>query len=106
MSVLRAAAQALLRGWQPLSEPIRGLEEMRTWKALLTRDAAGGVGGGSGEAGGGDDPYSLLVWEVVLPAVRSAALNAWQPREPEPLLTWLEVGGGERAVASKTNAEQ
>ncbi|GIL44507.1 hypothetical protein Vafri_1959 [Volvox africanus] len=100
--------QALLRGWEPLSEPTRGVAEMRTWKALLQGDVggAGGPLGGSysgdgasgGAAGGGggsgtasDDPYTTLVWEVVLPPVRSAALNGWQPRDPEPLLKWLEA---------------
>ncbi|KAG2440911.1 hypothetical protein HXX76_003764 [Chlamydomonas incerta] len=88
--------QALMRGWNPLTEPRRGLEEMRTWKALLAGDSAGGghgddAGGGGGAGGGGDDPYTLLVWEVVLPPLRSAALSGWEPRDPEPLLTWLEA---------------
>jgi tuftelin-interacting protein 11 len=34
-----------------------------------------------------------MVWEVLLPALRSAVLNSWQPRDPEPLLAWVEVGG-------------
>ncbi|GLC32990.1 hypothetical protein PLESTB_000382900 [Pleodorina starrii] len=92
--------QALLRGWEPLAEPSRGAAEMRTWKALLQGDAAGGTGGGGSYdadgsggagAGGSDEPYTQLVWEVVLPPVRSAALNGWQPRDPEPLLKWLEA---------------
>ncbi len=104
--------QALLRGWQPLAEPSRGLPEVRTWRTLLQADSAaagGGVlaGGADGEdadGGGGaaaaaaaaaEDPYTLLVWEVVLPPVRSAVLNGWEPRDPEPLLGWLEVGVGQ-----------
>ncbi|EFJ43876.1 hypothetical protein VOLCADRAFT_65509 [Volvox carteri f. nagariensis] len=89
--------QALLRGWEPLSEPLRGVPEIKTWKELLQSDAAGGggpydtVGASAGSGSGSDDPYTLLVWEVVLPPVRSSALNGWQPRDPEPLLKWLET---------------
>lgn len=42
----------------------------------------------------GQAPYDLLVAEAVLPVLRSAAVS-WEPRDPEPLLGWLEVGWGQ-----------
>ena len=39
----------------------------------------------------GSDPYLLLVCELLLPALRTSVLTAWRPRDPEPLLHWLDL---------------
>ena len=37
-----------------------------------------------------DDPYTRLLASTVLPKLSTAITNAWEPREPEPLLQFLE----------------
>jgi len=94
---------SLMRGWVPLSEPRRGVPEFTRWRPLLESPNAGGplggyggdvAGGASSLLGGSEDPYLLLVSEVVLPPLRSAVTSQWQPRDPEPLLSWLEAWEG------------
>lgn len=100
------AQQAMMQGWQPLSEPSHGAAAFRAWRPLLESDAArhnvlvngegASDGHGQGASGKGsteDDPYLVAVREVVIPPVRTAVLNAWEPRDPEPLLAWVEVRG-------------
>ena len=37
-----------------------------------------------------DDPYTRLLASTVLPKLSTAVTNSWEPREPEPLLQFLE----------------
>jgi tuftelin-interacting protein 11 len=78
-----------LGGWAPLQEPLRAASEFARWRPLLESEAArqrvlsdaaaaaaGGdhAGGtrGSGLGSGEEDAYAVLVWELVVPPVRSA----------------------------------
>ncbi|KIZ04951.1 Tuftelin-interacting protein 11, partial [Monoraphidium neglectum] len=85
-----------LAGWAPLAAPRQGAAAFAAWRPLLEGEGArhavlGGELGGGG--GGGDDPYAAVVEELVLPPVRSA-LTAWDPRDPEPVLAWLDAWEG------------
>ncbi len=79
-----------VRGWQPLSEPLRLAADLRRWRPLLEAPGARGplMLQPSSSSQLPDDPYLALVSELVLPPLRSAC-TTWEPREPEPLLSFL-----------------
>ncbi|KAM1449709.1 hypothetical protein ACFX1R_009362 [Malus domestica] len=54
---------------------MHGLDAVSSWKAFLR-----------GEPGN----YVQLLSEVVVPAVRIAAVNTWQAKDPEPMLRFLK----------------
>jgi len=81
--------RAKLAGLRPLEEPAMGLEHLRGWRALLEGDHVKDAV--FADAAAEDDPYCRLLAEIVMPQLRTAVTNQWQPRDPEPLLRWLEM---------------
>lgn len=77
-------ASALMDGWHPLEAPTQGAAVFRRWRRLLQGPPRGPL---SAE----DDPMAQLVAEVVVPPLRTAVVNEWDPRDPGALEMFLEV---------------
>ncbi|KAF5728118.1 septin and tuftelin-interacting protein 1 1 [Tripterygium wilfordii] len=72
----------VFQGWDPLRNPLHGVELVASWKNLLQGD--------SHDIWDVGTPYTQLIWDVVFPAVRISGTNTWEPREPESMLKFLE----------------
>eukprot|EP00850_Spirogloea_muscicola_P005333 SM000024S07795 [mRNA] locus=s24:539546:542717:- [translate_table: standard] len=87
--------QLLFRGWDPLATPSHGAGQVGAWQALLgSADAPRDFAIFTDMEGDDLQPVVVglqLVREVLLPPLRTAVTNGWEPRDPEPLLQFLEA---------------
>ncbi|CAM6126771.1 unnamed protein product [Calypogeia fissa] len=90
---LMPATIAKFRGWEPLRTPQHGIEVISVLQGLLQdgEQQESIFQGVDSLYDGNSSPYTQLLMEAVIPAVRLAATNSWEPRDPEPMLAFLEA---------------
>jgi len=79
-----------LSSWQPLAgrqENLQCITIFTNWKEVLEDDNDGAAQPGAEQP---MSPYHNLVWEAWLPQVRQA-INRWSPRQPESLISFLDL---------------
>ncbi|KAG6548843.1 hypothetical protein Mapa_009605 [Marchantia paleacea] len=94
LSYVMPSLVSLFRAWEPLQHPRHGIEIMSAWQGLLQGDEPKDYSifpDTDSAYGGTSSPYTQLVMEAVMPAVRTATTNFWEPRDPEPMLRFLEA---------------
>lgn len=79
----------VFQGWEPLKNPHHGMQLMASWKDLLQGDQEQPFD--YSESAMDASPYAQLVNEVIFPAIRISGTNTWQARDPEPMLSFLEL---------------
>ncbi|KAH7372751.1 hypothetical protein KP509_17G018900 [Ceratopteris richardii] len=78
-------------GWEPLLQPHHGTDILVVWKQLLQGDDPIDYSVFPDANSYSDSPYVQLIMEAVFPSLRFAAVNTWEPRDPEPMLRFLET---------------
>lgn len=73
-----------------MNDPLHGMHQALSWRPLLeSPEQANAIFAEA--AASNADPYSALLNAAVLPGLASAVTNLWEPREPEPLLAWMDA---------------
>lgn len=81
----------VFHGWEPLLQPLHGTDILGLWKRLLQGDNPVDYSVFPDANSYTNSPYAELVMEAVFPVLRFAAVNIWEPRDPEPMLRFLEI---------------
>ena len=80
----------LMAGAAPLTDPQQGVGQAQAWKPLLeSAEQAHAIF--ADVAASNADPYTALLNATVVPSLASAITNLWEPREPEPMLAWMDL---------------
>lgn len=83
----------LLATWNPLLDPSLGTADFSRWRELLESDMQKRNAIFQSAGGASSDPYVQLCSVVVLPKLNRAVTNDWEPRNPEPMLHFIELWG-------------
>ncbi|KAK9812190.1 hypothetical protein WJX73_003418 [Symbiochloris irregularis] len=80
---------SVMLGWAPLQDPAHGAATFRAWRPLLEQEADQHAIF-QDQAADAFQPYARLVRAVIIPPLATAVTNQWEPRNPEPILLFLE----------------
>ena len=83
----------LFASWSPLEDPSLGTAHFTRWRELLESEQQkrNAVFQTIGVAS--SDPYVQLCSAVVMPKLSRVVTNDWEPRNPEPMLQFMELWG-------------
>eukprot|EP00898_Chlorokybus_atmophyticus_P006958 jgi/Chlat1/7263/Chrsp58S06898 len=81
---------AVFQGWDPFAQPSHGLTVMSTWRKLLAQEGPADYQIFP-DLDTDTDAYTRLIAGTLLPPLRSAANNNWDPRNVEPMVSLLEL---------------
>ncbi|KAL9683074.1 hypothetical protein QQ045_014888 [Rhodiola kirilowii] len=76
----------VFQGWDPLQNPSHELNMIAVWKDLLQSQLEDIF-----DLQDLSSPYTQLVMEVVVPAVRISGINTWEARYPDPMIRFIEM---------------
>lgn len=83
----------LLMHWHPLEDPTLGTAEFTRWRDLLESEQQKRNVVFQASGGTSSDPYVQLCSALVMPKLNRVVTNDWEPRNPEPMLQFMELWG-------------
>lgn len=81
----------LLANWRPLEDPTLGIAEFTRWRHLLESEQQKRNVVFQASGGSSSDPYVQLCSALVMPKLNRVVTNDWEPRNPEPMLQFMEL---------------
>eukprot|EP00794_Sanderia_malayensis_P003562 gene3562-4067_t len=76
------------KAWRPLTEQHYGRDVVRLWRDLLEEKQPVGYGREQGQKN--MNSFEKIIWEVWMPHIRMA-ISQWNPRDPDPLITLIDI---------------
>ena len=73
MACVLLQVKTVFEGWDPLRNPMQGLETMKQWKGILEGESQPIYNQGR-IASRAMLPYDRLVWEVLMPVIRNTIM--------------------------------
>ena len=103
VAAITPIVRRMVQGWDPLTEPSYFSNTFRSWKRALKVDLFDGTQSSQVTAYGdmvtapsiadrdsNMTPFESLLWNVMLPRLRSALNNEWSPEDPQPAVRLFE----------------
>ena len=82
--------RSMYKDWDPMSDPTRGLEELKVWRSLLSPEFVPD----EYQAVFDEDSYEDLLRDPMLARLRPAITSKWDPTEATEILDFVEAWSG------------